>query len=168
MFIKKLKKRPDLIKRDQFMFEKRYLTNVNRLNRFKIFLNVSWWLSSDENYFNQEKKWLYSDISRVMHTKFPSGITVLGFVENEGHVKSHIFSTRSLSKFCCLHEVMKPWINSLSIGRLYMFKPEEFFFIPQGSTNTRMYGCQSIHQSTPNIWPIKCCFYYFSSWKRVT
>lgn len=88
-------------RKGQFIFAE---IQENRLGRLKRLLNKlkpphehgMLWLFSGEKNFNQDQKmnrrkdrWLYADSSevpRVMHTKYPATVMVLGAGSSEGHV----------------------------------------------------------------------------------
>jgi hypothetical protein len=74
-------------------------------------------------------RWLCLDISEVpiaMTTKFPATVMVTGVVSNEGDVMPLHFFTNGLKinadKYIkVLHNVVKPWMDSLAAGCHYVF-----------------------------------------------
>ena len=97
------------------------------------------WFFSDEINFDQDQKsnwrndrWLCSDrpeVPRVMYTKFPATVMVSGVVSNEGHVMPpHFFEAgyriNAANYIKVLEEVVKPWIDSVREGSLYIFQQD--------------------------------------------
>jgi len=95
------------MRRGQFMSaqtrEQRFIRAQRLLNKLKHpEISDMLWFFSDEKNFDQDQKinrrndrWLCadpSDVPRVMHTKFPATVMVLGVVSNKEHVMSpHFF-----------------------------------------------------------------------------
>ena len=64
-----------------------------------------------------------------MHTKFPATVMVLGVVSNEGHVMPLHFFPQGLkvnlaAYIDVLSTVVKPWIDEVRNGRLYIFQQD--------------------------------------------
>ena len=89
------------------------------------------WFFSDEKNFDQDQKvnrrndiWLCADpseVPRVMHTKFPATVMVLGVISNEGNaMPPHFFpqglKVNSAAYIHVLETVVKPWIDNVHNG----------------------------------------------------
>jgi AraC-like DNA-binding protein len=94
---------------------------------------------SDEKNFNQDQKvnrqndrWLCADsanVPRVMSTKFPAHIMVLGVVSSEGHVMPPHFFEKGLKVTAdvyidVLERVVVPWMRAVANGRHFIFQQD--------------------------------------------
>ena len=94
---------------------------------------------SDEKNFDQDQKinrrndrWLCKDpdeVPRIMHTKFPATIMVLGVVSSEGDVMPpHYFlkgqRVNAADYINVLRDVVKPWMDTIADGRPYVFQQD--------------------------------------------
>ena len=92
---------------------------------------------SDKKNFDQDqkvnkrnKRWLDpSEVSRVMHTKFPATVIGLGIVSNEGYVMPRHFFLQGLrgnsaAYIDVLGTVVKSWIDRVRNGRPYIFQQD--------------------------------------------
>lgn len=161
-----------VMRRSQFMSSK---TQENRLMRSKRLLNklknphehgMLWFFSDEKNFVQDQKtnrqndRWLCaspSEVPRVMHTKYPATVMVLGVVSSEGHVMPpYIFSqglrVNAAGYIEVLKTVVKPWIDKVCKGRPYVFQqdsaPSHRASITQDWLSENFYD-----HVTPNMWP---------------
>ena len=161
-----------VMRKGQFISAK---TQENRLMRSKRLLNKvknphehgMLWFFSDEKNFDQDQKtnrrndrWLCaspSEVPRVMHTKYPPTVMVLGVVSSEGHVMPpYIFPqglrVNAAGYINVLKTVVKPWINKVCNGRPYVFQqdsaPSHKAIVTQDWLSENFYD-----HVTPNMWP---------------
>ena len=161
-----------VLRKGHFMSEK---VKENRLIRSKRLLNkiknpaekdVIWFFSDEKNFDQDQKvnrrndRWLCSDpseVPRVMHTKFPATVMVLGVVSNEGHVMPpHFFPqglrVNSTAYIEVLKTVVKPWIDTVCNGRPYVFQQDSA--PSHKAQTTQEWMADNFHDHiTPNIWP---------------
>ena len=150
-------------------------TQENRHMRSKRLLNKvknpheqgMFWFFSDEKNFDQDQKnnrrndrWLCADpseVPRVMHTKFPATVMVLGVVSSEGHVMPPYFFPQGLRVNAAgyldvLKAVVKPWIDKVSNGRPYVFQQDSA--PSHKAIVTQDWLSENFHDHvTPNMWP---------------
>lgn len=135
-----LRYRSYVLKRGQFMdkaMQERRLTKAKKLlnevkhpektNLLRFF--------SDEKNFDQDQKvnrrndrWLCKypdDVPRVMHTKFPATVMVLGVISSEGDVMPPHFFENGLRVNTdvyvkVLRDVVKPWMDAIADRRHYV------------------------------------------------
>ena len=161
-----------VMKRGQFISE---TTKENRLVRSKRLVSKLkhpaeqdiLWFFSDEKNFDQDQKvnrrndrWLCADpseVPRVMHTKFPATVMVLGVVSNEGHVMPPHFFTQGMKINAAayievLSTVVKPWIDTVRNGRPYIFQQDSA--PAHKAQRTQEWLADNFHDHiTPNLWP---------------
>lgn len=159
-------------RKGQFMSAK---TQEQRLLRAKRLLNKLkhpeepglLWFFSDEKNFDQDQKvnrrndrWLCADpsgVPRVMHTKFPATVMVLGVVSSEGHVMPPHFFPQGLRVNAAayievLETVVKPWIDSVRNARPYVFQQDSA--PAHKARTTQDWMATHLHDHiTPNLWP---------------
>ena len=125
------------------------------------------WFFSDEKNFDQDQKinrrndrWLCSnptEVPRVMHTKFPATVMVLGVVSNEGHIMPpHFFQqglrVNAVAYIEVLETVVKPWIDSVRGDRPYIFQQDSA--PSHKAMTTQDWMAENFYDHiTPNLWP---------------
>ena len=161
-----------VLKRGQFMdpaMQERRLTKAKKLlnkvkhpekdNLLKFF--------SDEKNFEQDQKvnrrndrWLCQDphdVPRVMHTKFPATVMVLGVISSEGDVMPPYFFLKGLRVRAAeyvkvLREVIKPWMDTIANGRPYVFQQDSAPAHKAKVTQEWLEENVPYHWS-PDVWP---------------
>lgn len=160
------------LKKGQFLSKE---MKENRLIKSKMLLNKLKhpakqdliWFFSDEKNFDQDQKvnrrndrWMCKDpseVPRIMQNKFPASVMVLGVVSSEGHVMPpHFFPqglrVNSAAYIEVLKTVVKPWIDSVRNGRLYVFQQDS---APSHKARlTQEWMAENFHDHvTPDTWP---------------
>ena len=160
------------LKKGQFLSQK---MKENRLLKSKLLLNKFKdpatqdlvWFFSDEKNFDQDQKvnrrndrWLCEDSSEVpivMLNKFPASVMVLGVVSSEGHVMPPHFFAKGLKVNSAVYievlkTVVKPWIDSVRNGRLYVFQQDS---APSHKARlTQEWMAENFNDHvTPDTWP---------------
>lgn len=122
---------------------------------------------SDEKNFDQDQKvnrrndrWLCKspdEVPRVMHTKFPSTVMVLGVVSSEGDVMPPFFFQRGLrvnaSEYIkVLEDTVKPWMDGVANGRPYVFQQDSAPAHKARATQNWLADNVPYHWS-PELWP---------------
>lgn len=122
---------------------------------------------SDEKNFVQDMKvnvqnnrWLCadpSDVPVVMHSKVPASVMVLGVVSSEGHVMPpHIFPQglrlNADGYIAVLRTVVVPWMDSVSVGRPYVFQQDSA--PAHKAKKTQSWLLDNVpHHWSPDLWP---------------
>lgn len=161
-----------VMRRGQFMSaqtrEQRTIRGKRLLNKLKHpeAPNMLWFFSDEKNFDQDQKinrrndRWLCSEpteVPRVMHTKFPATVMVLGVVSNEGHVMPpHFFSqglrVNAAAYIEVLESVVKPWIDSVCGNRPYIFQQDSA--PSHKAMATQDWMAENFHDHiTPNLWP---------------
>ncbi|CAE1251709.1 unnamed protein product [Acanthosepion pharaonis] len=86
----------------------------------------------DQTSNRQNVRCICKDIEKVpivKHTKFPSSVTVLGVISSEGCAMSPFFFQKSPSVTAEIYQevlwsVVKPWMDEIAAGRLYVFQQD--------------------------------------------
>lgn len=122
---------------------------------------------SDEKNFDQDQKanrrndrWLCKDpddVPRVMHTKFPATIMILGVISSEGDVMPPYFFERGTKLTAAqyiqvLRDVVKPWMDTVADGRLYVFQ-QDSAPIHTAKTTLEWLNENVPYYWSPDVWP---------------
>ena len=89
-------------------------------------------LSTDPSYDSQNHRWIATnkrDVPRVMKTKFPAMVMVIGVVSSEGHIMPpHIFEVglkvNTKVYLDVLKSVVIPWCNQVAGGRPWVWQQD--------------------------------------------
>eukprot|EP00106_Octopus_bimaculoides_P001075 XP_014768517.1 PREDICTED: uncharacterized protein LOC106867953 [Octopus bimaculoides] len=116
--------------------------------------------TQDQKSNRRNDRWLCADpseVPRVMHTKFPATVIVLGTVSSKGHVVPPHFFPQGLRINAAgyievLKTVIKPWIDETCSGRPFVFQqepaPSYKVLVTQEWLSDNLYN-----YVTPNVWP---------------
>jgi inhibitor of nuclear factor kappa-B kinase subunit alpha len=98
-----------------------------------------------------------SEVPRVMYTKFPATVMILGVVSNKGQVMPpHFFPqglrVKSAAYIDVLETVVKPWIDNVCNGMPYVYQQNS---APAHKAEvTQEWMAENFHDHvTPNMWP---------------
>ena len=169
--------------------DNRLLKSRRLLNKLKhpVEANSIWFFSDEKNFCQDQKhnsqnnRWCAmnpSEVPVVAQTKFPQTVMVFGVISSEGDVMPpHIFQQGlrldTTGYIELLETVVKPWIDSVSAGRPYVWQQDS---APCHTSRKSLQWISSNFRdyASPDVWPPNspdcnpCDYYLWGAVERQT